>query len=64
MLRKYISTAELANAVGVKPESIRTRVYRTGAYFAVQPRKGLNGRLLWPADAIDKLLGESGGQHG
>ncbi len=60
MPRKYITTSELAHAIGVKPESIRTRVYRTGAYYTVKPRKGLNRRLLWPADSVERLLGEGG----
>ncbi len=59
-MQSKLTTTALARATGVKPESIRTRVYRTGSYYGLCPLKGPNGRLLWPADAIERLLGDGG----
>ena len=55
-----LTTTELASALGIKPESIRSHVYRHGAYYGIKPMKGPNRRLLWPADSIDRLLGKGG----
>jgi hypothetical protein len=41
-------TETFAARNGVKPQSIRARVCRTGSYFGVTPRHLANGRLLWP----------------
>lgn len=50
------TTEQFAKNVGVKPESVRSRVCRTGEYFGIRPEKLVNGRLLWPADAADRLV--------
>jgi len=50
-----VTTESLAETIGVKPTSIRVRLCRTGSYFGLRPIKLPNGRLLWPADAIDRL---------
>ncbi len=47
-----LTTEEFAKYHGVKPESVRVRLCRTGHYFGVRPTKARNGRLLWPADGI------------
>jgi hypothetical protein len=49
------TTETLAAGLGIKPQSIRARVCRTGSYFGLRPAKLPNGRLLWPADAIQRL---------
>lgn len=59
---QHIKTGELARAFGVLPESVRAAVYRKGSYYGIIPVKGPNGRLLWPADAVDRLLGKERGQ--
>ena len=51
-----ITTEQLAQNLGLKPESIRSRVCRTGEYFGLRPEKCINGRLLWPADSQDRLI--------
>lgn len=33
---------------GVKGQSVRARVCRTGSYYGVIPLKRANGRLAWP----------------
>ena len=50
------STEQLAKSLGVKAESIRSRFCRTGEYFGLRPEKLVNGRLLWPEDAQEKLI--------
>lgn len=50
-----ITTEALAASLGLKAASIRHRVCMTGSYFGVRPHKLLNGRLLWPADSVQRL---------
>lgn len=49
------TTERLAEGLGIKPGSIRSRYCRTGSYFGVRPLKLPNGRLLWPGDAREQL---------
>jgi hypothetical protein len=55
-----LTTVQFSAQIGIKPESIRVRLCQTGSYFGVTPRKLPNGRLLWPADATEQLLGKEG----
>jgi hypothetical protein len=55
-----LTTGQFGSQIGIKPESIRVRLCQTGSYFGVTPRKLPNGRLLWPADAAEQLLGKEG----
>lgn len=41
----------------VKPESVISRLCRTGSYFGVRPVKLENGRLLWPDDDPEAAKG-------
>jgi len=50
-----ISTEELADQLRLKPQSLRAALCRDGHYFGLRPRKMPNGRLLWPADAVERL---------
>ena len=50
-----ISTEELAGLLRLKPQSLRAALCRDGSYFGLRPRKLPNGRLLWPADAVERL---------
>jgi len=52
----HITTETLAEAMTVKPDTIRARLCRFGSYFGVVPIKCPNGRLLWPADAKERIL--------
>ena len=52
---RWLFTEQLAAALHLKPQSLRAAICRTGHYFGLQPRKMLNGRLLWPADSLDRL---------
>jgi len=53
---RSITTEELAALLSIRPQSIRKRFCQTGAYFSLRPIKMPNGRLMWPADAFDKLV--------
>ncbi|MBC8748533.1 DNA-binding protein [Paraburkholderia sp. WC7.3b] len=53
--RLHLSTEEFAAELKLRPQSIRKRYCQTGAYFCVRPVKMPNGRLMWPADALEQL---------
>lgn len=51
-----LSTEELADAIGMRPDSIRVHLCRRGSYYGIRPARLANGRLLWPADSVDRLV--------
>jgi hypothetical protein len=50
------TTEQLAELVHSKPNSIRTRLCKTGSYYGIKPTKLPSGRLLWANDAIQAFL--------
>ena len=50
-----ITTEKLAIQCGVRPQSIRVRLCRSGSYFGIKPRKLANGRLMWPDDTRERI---------
>lgn len=56
MKTSHFPTSALARRIGYAPASIRTAVWRNGHFNGIKPVKLPNGRLLWPASAIDALL--------
>ncbi len=52
---RALTTPELANRVGITPESLRVHLCRRGSYFGLVPDRLPNGRLLWPADSLERL---------
>jgi hypothetical protein len=50
------TTEALAEKLGIRAASIRSRCWKAGHYFGLRPVKLPNGRLLWPADAVDQIL--------
>lgn len=52
------TTEELARRLGLRPQTLRAALCRNGHYFGLRPTKLPNGRLLWPADAFEKLTSE------
>jgi hypothetical protein len=52
-----LTTEALAARLGLKPQSLRAALCKRGSYFGIQPKKLPNGRLLWPADSVERLLG-------
>ena len=51
-----LSTEEFAASIGLRPESIRVHLCRRGSYYGIRPAKLPNGRLLWPGDAVERLM--------
>lgn len=51
-----ITTEETAGLLRVVPQTIRAGFCRNGHYMGLVPRKMPNGKLLWDAAAIDRLL--------
>lgn len=51
-----IQTATLAKLTDRKSASIRTAVWRKGHFNGIKPIKMPGGRLLWPAEAVKRLL--------
>ena len=59
-MKDNLTTAQFAAELGLRPDSLRRRVQIDGSYYGVQPLKLPNGRLSWPADALQVL--KNGGQ--
>ena len=53
-----LTTPQLAYATGVRPDSIRVHLCRRGHYYGLRPQRLPNGRLLWPADSLERLLAQ------
>ena len=51
-----LSTRQLAKAIRVVDGSIRVRLCTKGSYFGLKPERLPNGRLLWPADSVERLM--------
>lgn len=56
---KFVTTAEFGTAVNRSGQTIRKNFCLQGEAYGIRPTK-IGGRLMWPADQIEKLLrGES-----
>lgn len=67
MEQTYFSTAEFARSIGYKAASIRTAYWRNGHFYTITPVKlpgGKGARLLWPADAVQRLTAGQDGEMG
>lgn len=51
-----LTTDQLGEAVRYNPNSIRSRLCKTGSFYGIKPIKLPSGRLLWPADEVQALL--------
>lgn len=49
------TTEALANRLGIKPQTIRARLCRTGSYFGEKPHTLPNGRLWWEDGAFERI---------
>lgn len=52
---KFITTADLAQTLGLQPQTLRAAVCREGGYFGIKPNRLPNGRLLWPHNTLELL---------
>jgi hypothetical protein len=50
-----LTTEALADGLGIKPQTLRAAICRHQHYYGIRPAKLPNGRLHWPADAIERL---------
>lgn len=54
--RDFLSTDEVAAVLAVDPQSVRKRYSQEGSYHGIRPTKLPNRRVLWPAEAVKRLL--------
>lgn len=55
------TTSALAERLGIQPQSLRAALSRHQNYYGITPTRLPNGRLLWPADAFQRIV-DSGKQ--
>lgn len=54
---RKLGTAEAAAVLRVKPGTLRRSFCLNGHYLGLRPVKLGNGRLLWDAAEIDRIVG-------
>lgn len=59
MKPRYLTTAEFAERLAVKPATASGRARVDGHYLGIRPIKLPNRRLLWPLAEVEKLTGET-----
>ena len=52
---RKLDTAEAADLLRIRPQTLRRALCLQGHYFGIRPRKLPSRFLAWPADAIDRL---------
>lgn len=57
MTKELLTTKEMAQALRYQAQSLRAGVCRHGHFHGIKPFKLPGGKLLWPADSVEKLLG-------
>ena len=60
-MKPKFSTDELAAAARLAPQSIRASLCRNGHWAGLRPVKLPNGRLLWDAEQVTRVLSGEGG---
>ncbi|WP_230414549.1 DNA-binding protein [Collimonas silvisoli] len=50
-----LTTEQLAEALSLKPNTLRSRFSKTGTYFGLRPVKLPNGKLRWAVNAVELL---------
>ena len=53
---RKLDTAEAAAELRVKPQTLRRALCLQGHYYGIRPNKMPNGRLLWDAADLARLL--------
>ena len=54
-MQTHLSTEDLAERLGVKPQTLRAAFCRQGHYFGIRPVKLPNRMLRWPADTVERF---------
>ena len=52
---RKLDTAEAADRLRIRPQTLRRALCLQGHYFGIRPRKLPSRFLAWPAEAIDRL---------
>lgn len=52
---RKLDTAEAADLLRIRPQTLRRALCLQGHYFGMRPVKLPNGRLLWDAADLDRL---------
>ena len=52
---RKLDTAEAADRLRIRPQTLRRALCLQGHYFGMRPVKLPNGRLLWDAADLDRL---------
>lgn len=52
---RKLDTAEAAERLRIRPQTLRRALCLQGHYFGMRPVKLPNGRLLWDAADLDRL---------
>lgn len=50
-----LDTAEAADRLRIKPQTLRRALCLQGHYYGLRPTKMANGRLLWDSIELDRL---------
>lgn len=56
LVARTLSTEQAAAALHVRPQTLRAALCRDGHYFGIRPTKTPNRFLLWPADAVERVI--------
>ena len=51
-----LSTEELASVLRIVPQTVRAGLCRNGHYLGIRPVKLPNGKLLWDAAEVERLV--------
>ncbi len=62
--QKFLTTNQLADALGVQGSTIRRGLCVHGHYMGLTPVKLPNNRLLWPEKGLDCLFPKNTEQRG
>ena len=57
---RKLDTAEAADRLRIRPQTLRRALCLQGHYFGMRPVKLPNGRLLWDAADLDRLTAGEG----
>lgn len=52
---RKLDTAEAADRLRIRPQTLRRALCLQGHYFGMRPTKMPNGRLLWDSAELDRL---------
>lgn len=59
---RKLDTSEAAAELRIRPQTLRRALCVNGHYYGIRPAKLPNGRLLWNAADLEKLIAGRGEQ--